>query len=119
MIPSSLQIRSTTPGVESGITLLVDTSSLVISSFNAPRINGSTFNFYDGIIKGSTSSIAGVITEIPQGYKIDTTTSEGIQTAILNTIPVLFLVLSMHFSMLEIILAERPFLFPIISKPRD
>ena len=48
--------------------------------------NGSTFNFYDGIIKGSTSSIAGVITEIPQGYKIDTTTSEGIQTAILNII---------------------------------
>ena len=28
-----------------GITLFVETSSLVISSFNAPRINGSTFNF--------------------------------------------------------------------------
>ena len=44
MIPSSLQIRSTTPGVGLGITLLVDTSSLVISSFNALKMNGSTFN---------------------------------------------------------------------------
>ena len=45
IIPSSLQIKSTTPVLEKGITLFVETSSLVISSFKAVIISGSTFNF--------------------------------------------------------------------------
>ena len=43
--PSSLQIKSTCPIHDSGITAFVVTSSLVTSSFKALSISGSTVNF--------------------------------------------------------------------------
>ena len=61
MIPSCLHISCTSPFLGSGITLLVDTSSLVISSFNALIINGSAFNFKvkdgDKVTKGELLAV--------------------------------------------------------------
>ena len=43
--PSCLQMRSTSPKQARGMTLVVETSSLVISSLKALRINGSALSF--------------------------------------------------------------------------
>ena len=64
----------------------VSTEAPTISGGTYGVYNNAVFNFYDGIIKGTTSSISGVITEIPQGYKVNTSTSDGIQTAMLRII---------------------------------
>ena len=50
MIPSSLHIRSASPAWAWGMTLFVETSSLVISSLRAERSSGSALSF---IVTGS------------------------------------------------------------------
>ena len=43
-----------------------------------------TFNFYDGVIKGAAgTSISGTPTEVQPGYKVQKTTANNIETAIL------------------------------------
>lgn len=56
--------------------------------------DSATINFYDGIIKGSKgdyAAIYGTVDNIPTDYKISTTTSNSVETAILVEIPMVYL----------------------------
>ena len=63
----------------------VSTTAPSITAAQRGIIKGTgTFNFYDGVIKGSDgNSISGTPTEVQPGYQVQKTTSNGVQTAIL------------------------------------
>ena len=47
--------------------------------------NGCTFNFYDGVIKGSTNnSIVGTVSDTPTGYAVRKSTANNVETATLD-----------------------------------
>ena len=58
------QVYTNSPRIQ-GATYAVDTT------------NGTTFNFYDGILKGATAAVNGTITAMPSGYT-DSDTTETI-----------------------------------------
>ena len=61
------------------------TTPSITGGLNGVNIaSDATFNFYDGIIKGSTAkSIVGVVSNMPNGYAVKKTTADDIETAIL------------------------------------
>ena len=70
----------------------VSKESPVITGATYGIQNSGTFNFYDGIIKGKTNAINGVVTEIEEGYEIIKETIESYEVKYLDKLPIAKLV---------------------------
>ena len=59
----------------------VSTELPIITGASYGISNSGTFNFYDGRISGGTKAIYGNVTNIADGYKIETATTDGLEIA--------------------------------------
>ena len=62
---------------------VIDTAP-VISGLTYGVSNSGTFNFYDGIITGTTKAISGSVTKVPENYKVSLSPDETTATLDIN-----------------------------------